>query len=79
MFLHRKFLFHSLPRMCKQYFYQGILYPSVLPLHKTIWLRIVCWSYALLYTSKVVQTITRAINKSSTLIIYLDFEAAKTS
>ena len=69
----------SLLRICIQYFYQGILYRSVLSLHKTIWLQMVCWGYTLLYTSKVVQASTHTINKVSPLIIYLDFETTLTT
>ena len=61
--------------MCIQFFRQGILYRSVLPLHKTIWFRMVCWGYTLLYTNKVVQASEHTINKFFPLIIYLDFKS----
>ena len=61
--------------MCIQYCYKCILYRSALPLRKTIWLRMVCQGYTLLYTSKVVQASTHTINKFSPLIIYLGFVA----
>ena len=66
-------------RMCIQFFYQGILFRSVLLLHKTTWFWMVCWGYTLLYTSKVLQASKHTINKFSSLIIYLDFEATMTT
>ena len=79
--MHKKNNFNdmqSLLPICIQYFYKGILYRSVLLLHKTTangMLRL----YVFLYTSKVVQAIIRTINKFSPLIIYLDFEASMTT
>ena len=66
-------------QMCIQYFYQEILYRSVLPLHKSIWLSMALRGYKLLCTIQVVHASTHTINKSSPLIIYLDFEATTTT
>ena len=77
--MRKKKTFNDILQMCIQYFYRGILYRSVLPLRKTIWLRMLYWGYTILYTSKVKQASTHTINKLSPCIICLDFEATMTT
>ena len=63
-----------------QHFYQNSPYRSVLPLHKTIWLRMLCWGYMRCSTPvRSWKQVYTPLKKLSPLIIYLDFEATMTT